>query len=176
MQLILLGLKHTGKTSLGRAAARWANLPFWDLDELLVQRADQPGLSTAREVARALGPEGFRQAEAAAAADARAYLTAQPGVLATGGGVIDNPAACEALDGAGFRLYLREDARVLFDRILAGGLPTFLSAEHPWEDWQKLYARRDAAYRAWAQAELSLTGLGLSEAKERLITFLKESF
>ena len=80
--LALVGLRCSGKTTVGRALAERSGAAFVDLDE---QVAFQAGLGSAGEVIEALGLERFREMEAAALA--RVLEAAEDRtVLATGGG------------------------------------------------------------------------------------------
>lgn len=126
--MVLLGPKHSGKTSAGAALAGLLGWPFYDLDRRI---EDITGKSP-----RALYSEGteiFRAAEA----DALSGLLEQnpvngrvPVVLAAGGGLADNPRSLALLDSAaGLRLVsLETGAETAWKRIARdpSGLPPFL--------------------------------------------------
>ncbi len=59
MNLILTGLRGTGKTSIGRRLALALRRPFFDTDQLLEQHIGEP---IAQYVSR-LGWEAFREVE-----------------------------------------------------------------------------------------------------------------
>jgi shikimate kinase len=149
--IVLVGPKHSGKTTVGRELARLLALPFYDLDTLIEERTGQ----SVRSLYNA-GPELFRQAEEAAL-NALLFLPeseinpsesdtglpavdgipATGGILATGGGIIDNPGALVLLrkkniqGGSGYTIvYLDVPAQTAWHRITsAGELPPFLKAE-----------------------------------------------
>ena len=79
--LILVGPMGAGKTTIGRLLAAELNLPFKDIDHLVVEHAgaDIPWIFDVE------GEEGFRKREAKALADA---LLGEPEVIATGGGIV----------------------------------------------------------------------------------------
>ena len=63
--LQLLGMKHTGKSSLGRLWAQRKGWDFYDLDNLLESQAG--GGRTSRQIFAEEGRERFQQYEAEAA-------------------------------------------------------------------------------------------------------------
>lgn len=86
-KIALVGLRASGKSSVGKALAERMEFPFVDLDEEVVARADVPGLDSCGEVLIVLGEPAFRTVETAAL---RTVLERRgPFVLATGGGAIE---------------------------------------------------------------------------------------
>ncbi|MFP4430070.1 MAG: shikimate kinase [Spirochaetaceae bacterium] len=164
--LFLGGIKHSGKSTLGRLLSEASGLPFYDGDDLTVSAARRREIevSTARELYRIAGPEGFKHYEAEALLE-----VVGPGrmVLALGGGAIDNPAALEVVDRNGYLVYLHVDADILYERVMRSGTPAFLTSDDPYEEFLALSRRRDAAYRNKAYLVIELTGLGVREAFEK---------
>jgi shikimate kinase len=161
-----LGPKHSGKTTVGRVLAGRLNLPFFDLDALIEERCGKNPETLYRE-----GQEVFHREEAAALAsllqkDAleKGRLT---GVLATGGGIIDNPGTLDILrklavlcKSALLRkitcasVYLELSAKTAWNRIIGKGeLPPFLNAETPKEAKENhriFHERRARGYKELA--------------------------
>src|SRR6056297_2227080 len=141
--LYLAGLKHCGKTTLGKLIAARTDREFYDLDELLLEVAAGQGYSSVREIYRTAGREKFQEYEAAAAR--KAPLSAA--ILSLGGGTIENPSAYEALKLGGSLIYLQVEEAVLFKRIERGGLPPFLIGDRPAAElFHELYIRRHNLY------------------------------
>lgn len=164
--LQLLGLKHTGKSTVGRLWAARKGWEFLDLDTLLEARSGDG--RTSRQIYREDGKDGFQRFEAEAALDAAERLAQGRVVLAWGGGTITNPAAVEALRDRGTLVVLSDRVEVLYERILRGGRPAFLSAETPWEDFQKIYRDRTALLGALTPHLLTLAGCTADQACDRL--------
>jgi shikimate kinase len=178
--IIIVGPKHSGKTSAGKALARlWEGLlggvRFIDLDELVEARTGK----SPRLLYRA-GPELFREAEAEAlrvlfegdwgedhaaedhaagdraAGDRAAGLT----VVAAGGGLADNREALELLRAKqaakrAVAVYLEVPVETAWERISAaaeatGELPPFLDTANPRETHRLLHERRGRVYRELA--------------------------
>lgn len=164
--LQLLGLKHSGKSSVGRLWASRRGWGFHDLDTLL--EAEAGGDRTSRQIYAAEGKLGFQRYETKAARSAAGWLDRGNIVLAWGGGTVTNPEAVQALQGRGTLVVLNDRPEVLYERILRGGRPAFLSAEHPWEDFQKVYQERTTLLRALTPWWIDLGGASLEQACDRL--------
>jgi shikimate kinase len=157
--IVLLGPKHSGKTSTGLELARRLALPFYDLDELIEKRTGQSPRNLF-----VTGPEVFRREEAAAlaallcAGGEKSSQEENPGVLAAGGGIIDNPAAMELLQNKShITIYLEVSAETAWRRIEKGEIPPFLQAENAEKSREKhrlLHERRAGAYREFAQIRI----------------------
>jgi len=154
MRILLIGgLKHCGKSSLGRIVARENGLAFYDLDDLVLGETGG-AWTTVRQLYRDLGRLEFLSLEEDAARTfvewAIPRLEGDGAVLALGGGTVENPGAVAWLRHAGTRVYVRAEAELLYRRIMAGGRPPFLSEDDPHGDFLELYARRDALWREFA--------------------------
>jgi shikimate kinase len=109
--LVLLGPRGAGKTTLGRLVAKRLRVGFTDLDEQVEHHA---GRSVA-DIFAAEGEVGFRDREADRLRHAARSST---GILATGGGVIVRPGnrtILQAIDCP--RVLLLADPASLVDRI-----------------------------------------------------------
>jgi shikimate kinase len=169
----LLGMKHSGKSTLGALAARRLGWSFSDLDTLLEAEAPGNHHRTAREIYREEGAQGFQTYEARAANNVVPRLQAGKTVLAWGGGTVTNTAAVEALRTHGVLVLLEERTDVLYERILRGGLPAFLSKDKPWEDFQRLFTERMALMGALAHHRLAVNGASIDSTLNNLLDTLK---
>lgn len=92
--LLLIGLRCSGKTTLGQLAADALHVPFQDLDPLALKRL---GRATVTEAFEHDGELGWRRAESEALQDA---LKDGAGVLALGGGSPTAPGAAASIRAA----------------------------------------------------------------------------
>jgi shikimate kinase len=158
--IVLIGPKHSGKTSIGRELAGLLAVPFYDLDALIENQTGQ----TVRSLYNS-GPEIFRHAEEAALREALSLSApdrskdnagGDTGILAVGGGITDNPGALTLLQQGGYHtiVYLDIPAEIAWQRIVREGeLPPFLQAETPEASGEKhrlLHQRRSEACRTIA--------------------------
>ena len=123
--LVLCGVKHCGKSSVGAEIAAILDLDLTDTDAEIV--GADPEHRSVREIFTAEGETEFRRREAAVLA----RLAADPvrRVIALGGGALSNPFVSETVRaGLGFLVWLDVDDDVAYERIARAGLPPFLAA------------------------------------------------
>lgn len=171
--LQILGMKHSGKSTLGALAARRLGWDFADLDYLLEKEYPGTHRLSAREIYRELGQETFQAYEARAALKVVPLLEKGSFVLAWGGGTATNPAAVQALRDYGVLVLLEERSELLFERIVRGGLPAFLSKQNPWEDFQRLYQERMALMETLTTNRVTLGGSTIEVALTKLLQTLE---
>jgi shikimate kinase len=155
--LILIGLRGSGKTTIGRAVASHLSLPFQDLDDATTKIL---GASSVSEAFTKRGQQAFRQAETLALESA---LKTQNQVLALGGGTPTAPGAVALLKqsqstGAQI-LYLRVTAQSLRARLqsLTHDRPS-LTGIDPLAEIDAVLAQRDPAYLALADVVINVDG------------------
>ncbi len=169
--LALLGPRCVGKTTLGAALAERLGARFVDLDEALARREGRPD---AGSLLREVGEPRFREAERAALQEvlerARSAEAADGAtVLATGGGVVEDPASRALLAGCAC-LWLEAPIEVLQARLRAAGAESrpALGGGDPAAELPDLARRRAAWYADLAHARLDLAGTEWAEAVDRL--------
>ena len=167
--ILLLGMKHSGKSTLGKRLASYLGFEFVDLDELIEQIYDPSGGTTCREIFKAQGGEFFAGLEAQAARKLAELALVRSMVAALGGGTIENADAMNVLQDAGIRVYLKDSFDRLYERVMRNGLPAFLSSDNPRGDFLRLFERRTALYENQAEVIVDITGLGIEEAYTLLL-------
>lgn len=147
--LVLVGLRGSGKTFVGRALARRLGRPFVDLDAEVLR---QTGRSPAAWIERA-GLEAFRAVEARALAGLRGRRGL---VVATGGGVLERREHAARLQELGPVAWLDVSADLSAERVAQDPAPRPLlgGAQTPLEESRALKARRDPQYGAVATLRL----------------------
>lgn len=132
MNLVLVGMPGSGKSTLGSLLAKRLKLPLCDLDKEIEKEA---GMSIPDIFARE-GEDGFRRREA--------ELTARYGreggrILVTGGGVVKNPLNRENLRLNGLVVHIMRDV----DALPMNGRPLSTGRERlkaMWQERAPLYA------------------------------------
>ncbi len=145
--LILVGLRGSGKTTLGRALAQTLQRPFVDLDDALAQAA---GCSADTLLAEQ-GEAAFRDVERGVLARA-AELSGH--VIATGGGAVLHPVELAALASTGCVVYLKISLPELLARAEGRPRPR-LRAGSLKDEFIALAAARNPSYEEVAQITVS---------------------
>jgi shikimate kinase len=139
--LVLVGFMGTGKSAVGRGLAERLGLEFVDMDRLIEHRTGQ----TIKEIFATHGEARFRQLERETAAE----LAGHNGqVIATGGGIVLDPANLQNLGRTGLVVCLWADPEVVHRRTAhARHLPLLESADRR-ARVEHLLREREARYRA----------------------------
>lgn len=108
--IILIGLRGAGKTSIGRLLARMTGLSFLDLDEAM---AEENGMD-ANASLQTKGEDWFRQEEKRILA---LHEGARGFIIATGGGVVLSLENRTRLKKMGWVVWLKANVETLCERI-----------------------------------------------------------
>ncbi|MBI9100375.1 MAG: shikimate kinase, partial [Spirochaetaceae bacterium] len=87
-RIILAGIKHSGKSTIGWNLSAHLNLYFADLDDLILR--DTEKYETVRQLYRELGAEGFQRQEKESLKLFLQTYENKSFVLSLGGGTIEN--------------------------------------------------------------------------------------
>ena len=156
-RIVLCGIKHCGKSSVGKELADLLFAPFIDTDDMLADAyAEKSGTRlTVREIYRTLGDEGFRKLENGCLEQ----LAAQPGVMviALGGGALSNPFVQEkTLAALGTTVWLDVPDSTAWERVMRGGIPPFLAdAPDPEAAFRAANAERKKQFERYAALRVS---------------------
>lgn len=171
--LVLMGMKHCGKSTLALLLAREWRACHVELDEMIETEHRTDRSQSCREIYREYGRDYFIRLETAAAEELAARSFDEFLVASLGGGTIENPEAMQKLYGCGRLVYLEESAETLYGRIMKNGRPAFLGPDHPFEQFLTLYRRRTDIYREHAGLVIPLEGREQSDAFDHLLEKLK---
>ena len=166
MNIILIGYRGTGKSTIGKRLADKLWRDFVDTDLLLVERAGK----TIKEIFETEGEQGFRDRESAVVMDVAARDNL---VVAAGGGAVLRPENVAALKRNGKLIWLQADPRTLEVRIAADAATSAnrpnLTAAGGLAEIEKLLAVRMPAYQAAADATLDVSRLSVDDAVHHLV-------
>jgi shikimate kinase len=179
--LVLIGMKHCGKSTVGRALAEAIGARFVDTDDHVEALfAAQTGRDLSfREIFREVGDEGFAELErtvvrslAREARDAghsrrgmprgSKHKPIVPGrlmVVALGGRTALRQELRGPIRSIGTVVYLQVDPEELFRRVEQGGIPPFLDPADPRGTFLKLHKERHPKYQRLADITVTLDGL-----------------
>jgi len=170
-----MGLRGSGKSTLGRRLAEVLSCPFVDLDEVT---AGVLGRASAADALRELGEAAFRAGEAKALADVRVL---RAGVVSLGGGTPTGKAGSLLLHDrrlAGATLvYLRAEPPTLRSRLAATDVATrpSLTGADPLVEIEVVFARRDPLYLEIADEVIAVDGRGEDDVLAELLRIARAS-
>ncbi|GLQ33463.1 shikimate kinase [Litoribrevibacter albus] len=128
-----------GKSTIGRLLSTELDLPFYDSDKVIEERAG----ANIPWIFDVEGEVGFRERETQAIAD----LTAQDNIiLATGGGAVLKPENRKYLSERGSVIYLKTSVELQIERTRRDKNRPLLQTEDPTRVLQKLMDIRDPLY------------------------------
>ncbi len=160
MRIVLTGFMGAGKTTVGRLLARRLEWPFVDLDAEIERRAG----ASIRELFERRGEARFRELEKSVFAE---VLTADPAVIAAGGGTLTFADNLELARARAVVVWLNPSYATIVARIGAKGKmdrPLFRDETGGFD----LFRERLPAY---AQADLKID-VGANEAAEEVASRL----
>ncbi len=159
MLLFLYGPPASGKSTLGRPLAAALDLPFLDLDQVIVQQAGR----SIPEIFQTEGEAGFRAREARALEGViQAYRGSRGAVVALGGGALLRPENRQRAEAAGKVLLLEAPLPVLLQRMQAAPHQRPLVPQAQAEALTRLLRERAAHYQSFPR-RLNTAGLALRD-------------
>lgn len=141
--IVLMGVPRSGKTSLGRLLASKLNVPFYDLDELVLKECTllSPKIDTVRTLVKLYGQEKLRALEKEVLTkfqNKHGVLAGvpAPGVLALGGGTLltggSLPAVTPEGMPSGVYVHLALSFEEFLNRVLVKPLPLTCDTRNGW--------------------------------------------
>ena len=167
--IILLGIKHCGKSTQGKLLAKHFNCSFFDTDDEVTALTGK----SPREIYSSQGKEAFLEAEKKACEKlAESSGTENCSVIATGGGICNNPAALEVLHRLGTFVFLNADEKTAANRIVweikydsdgsMKNLPAYIANKNPKnvsevrEIFHNFYEERQKIYKDLCDVEVKM--------------------
>ena len=166
MNIVLIGYRCSGKTSVGRIVAEKADMSFLDTD-LLIER--ESGRSIAEIVSRD-GWEYFRKLEKSVIKEASDLDSC---VISAGGGAVMDRDNILNLKQNGFVVWLKGDIKVLGERMekdrQSGQERPSLTGENPLEEIKRILDLRNPLYKRAADYAIDTSRRSLKEVAELVI-------
>lgn len=137
--IILMGIKHCGKSTQANLIAKKLNLPSYDTDTVMEKLSGKKP----RELYVQDGPEAFMEWETKACMSIQAELAEKgtDAVIATGGGICCNEQAVSVLKTMGRLVFLVASEKTAADRIVREasvgpdgklkGIPAYIARKNP---------------------------------------------
>jgi XRE family transcriptional regulator, aerobic/anaerobic benzoate catabolism transcriptional regulator len=157
----LIGLRGSGKTTIGKRLARRLRMPFVELDQEIERRA---GLTLA-DIFPLHGEDYYRRLERDTLVDLLAVP--QSMVLAVGGGLVTANETFSLLRRSSKTVWLKARPDDYWNRVMRQGDRRPIETPHAREALRDLIARREPLY-ARADLTVDTAGLSIPQAAERV--------
>ncbi len=169
--VILIGYRCTGKTSVGKKLSERLGLPFFDTDDRIVERAGMP----INEIVEKGGWDLFRKKEKEAI---KGLSSMNKSVIATGGGAFENHESGDALKRNGLFVWLTADVKTIMERVLADqnspGRRPSLSRNDLETETSLILKKREPVYRELADITIDTSERNIDLIADEICNFLKK--
>jgi shikimate dehydrogenase len=167
MNIVLIGMRGSGKTTVGRILAQKLGRELVEMDELIAQKA---GLSIA-EIVEKHGWERFRDIEE----EITSEVTERDNIInASGGGVVTREKNIAKLKKNGILVWLEASVDTLLERLGEDNPRPLLVGKTQREDMEITLKERKALYQKAADFMVDTEGKKPEEVAEAIIKSLKK--
>jgi len=167
--IILIGYRCTGKTSVGQELARRLDLPFIDTDDLIVREAGMP----VDEIVRSGGWPFFREKENEVI---KGLSSVEGTVIAPGGGALEDPENRGILKRNGLFVWLTADPETIVERMRSDrkgrGQRPPLSGGGIEAEAAAMIHKREPVYRRLADLTIDTSHRGIGPVTDAICNFL----
>lgn len=166
MNIVLIGYRGTGKSSVGTILGNRLGMDCVGMDTRIIKKA---GMSIPKIVEK-YGWAGFRDMESEVV---RQLCEFDHLVIDTGGGVIERPENIEALRANGFIFWLKASVDTIIARIHEDTQrPALTSGKTFTEEVEEVLKQRIPKYKMAAQFEIDTDNLTPDQIADRVIELL----
>ncbi|MBW2650725.1 MAG: shikimate kinase [Deltaproteobacteria bacterium] len=168
--IILIGYRCTGKTSVGEKLSERLGLPFFDTDDLIIEQA---GMSISKIVEEG-GWEMFRKKEKETI---KGLSSMDKSIIATGGGAFENQETGEALKKNGLFIWLTADVKTITERMLSDqnspGRRPSLSHDDLETETTMILKRREPTYRELADFTIDTSEKNIDSITDEICEYIR---
>lgn len=167
MNIVLIGMRGSGKTTIGKLLAKRLGKQFIEMDELIVQRLGQ----SIPEIVQRYGWQKFRDVEEEITREVAGWDNV---VNATGGGVVTREENIRELKQKGKLVWLKANTDTLLRRIGNDQSRPSLTGKSPREDMEAVLAERSPIYQRVADFIVDTEGKMPEEIAEAIANLYTE--
>lgn len=169
MNIVLIGMRGSGKTTVGKLLAQHLKKDFIAVDELVAKKAGM----TIAQIVEEYGWEYFRDLESKVTKEISQKDNV---IIAAGGGVVVRPKNVKALKEHGKLFWLTVNIDTLLKRIGNDANRPSLTGKSPKEDMEEIQKQRQKLYEQAADVIIDTENVTPREVMEEIITNLEDTY
>lgn len=171
MNIILIGYRGSGKSTVGSKLAACLKMRFVDTDDLIEERQGVP----INDIVKSHGWDHFRKLEKSIIEE---ISKGNHLIIAPGGGAVLDADNVKALRRNGFIIWLKADRQTLLKRMnkdpgTNARRPT-LTGKGTLEELQEVISSREPLYEGVSEIQIDTSMLAVDAVVESILTVLKE--
>ena len=163
MNIFLIGMMGSGKSSVGQLISKYLNNTFYDLDRGIEKRFNL----TIKDIFQEYGENKFREVESKLLADS-VYLSKN--VIATGGGIVLNPENLKLLKGQRV-FFLDASIQILYERATKKRNQRPLLKDVSLMEFTEIYEQRKSLYNECATKVILTDDKSIEEVAKEIIGY-----
>lgn len=168
MNIVLIGYRGTGKTSVGKKLAEKLDRRLVGTDELIIKKA---GMSIPK-IVKNHGWDAFRNIESEVAEEVDKMDDC---IIDAGGGIILRKINVKNLKRKGMLILLKADIETIINRIKDDKeRPSLTGSQSFTEEVEEILKKRSKKYEKAADYVIDTTRLTVDEVADRIINYLKQ--
>jgi shikimate kinase len=172
MNIVLIGFRGTGKSTVGRLLAKRLERDFIDSDKQIESSTEK----TIKSIFEEDGEEGFRKIEAGTIAE---LSKADNKVISAGGGAVLKEDNVRNLKDNGFLVLLEATPEIIHNRIEQDEKTTqqrpSLTDKKPLDEIKHLIEQRDHAYKSAADFTINTSYVSCEDIVNEIITIVNKT-
>ncbi len=169
MNIVLIGFRGTGKSTVGKLLANRLKRDFIDTDEYIEKTTGK----TIKDIFEEEGEEGFRKTEAETIAK---LSKMENKIIAAGGGVVLKDENVKSLKSNGFLILLEATPEIIHDRIRQDKKTTqqrpSLTNKNSFDEIKHLINKRQPLYENAANYTINTSYVSCEDIVEEIITVI----
>jgi shikimate kinase len=169
MNIVLIGFRGTGKSTVGKLLANRLKRNFIDTDEYI----ERTTRKTIKDIFKKEGEEGFRKTEAETIAKLSKMKNK---VIAAGGGVVLKNENVKNLKSDGFLILLEATPEIIHDRLTQDKKTPqqrpFLTNKNSFDEIKHLIDKRQPLYEKAANYTINTSYVSCENIVEEIITVI----
>ena len=172
MNIVLIGFRGTGKSTVGRLLANRLERDFIDSDKHIENTTGK----TIKNIFEEDGEEGFRKIEAGTIAE----LSKEDNkIISAGGGAVLREENVNNLKNNGFLVLLEATQEIIHSRIVQDEKTTqqrpSLTDKNPLDEIKHLIAEREPAYKSAADFTINTSYVSCEDIVSEIITIVNKT-